>query len=786
MTRFHKLVGLSAAALMVAGASAFPVLQASPQGASLQQEQPPVAPPGRELMYRRAWEIPSLIKGGVITPRWMADGNSFWYADGAPDQTVIYKFDPTTRARTPVFDAARLRAALTPVLGHEPPYRGLPFDAFSFLDKERAVRFAVEGNEYVMSLATYAISAVTPPSRQERARSELRVVRQGNAGPDTMEVLSPDGRWILSERDHNLCVRSTYDGREVPLTTDGIEHFDWRIGALDTDRRVVAKWSPDSGRVAVIKRDERHVWKQPIVHYLKQNDEAHFAPWTKVGGRLGLTQLYLVDIVSGQQVKAQVPDETDRYLVMVGWLPDGSEFLFYRMSRDFKTLQLLAMHAQTGAVRTILEESQKTFIKGLGRNPLWSTELLTLIDGGKRFIFSSERDGWEHLYLYNIDGTLVRRLTSGTFPVMQVLTVDLKGGWVYFTAHAEPQLYDTHVYRVSLEGTGFKRLTEGEGTHAAVFSPSKAFFLDSHSSLSRPPSVDVRAADGSLVHALAKADVSALTALGIKPPEEFIIKAADGKTDLYGVIYRPHDFDPARKYPVVETIYAGPLVPWVPRGFFRGRAAYCQSLAELGFLVVTVDGRGVTERGKAFQDVVYRNFGRHEIPEHAASLKQVASTRPYMDMTRVGVVGSSFGGYFAIRALLTASDVYHVGVAYAPVVTLDDITASNMEPYMDLLQNNRAGYEYGSLLPLAGNLRGNLLILHGTSDLDANYSGTMKMSEAFIRAGRFFDLVVMPEMPHGLHGVSLQYWYNAEARYLVEHLITRATIVQAPQARAGR
>ncbi len=571
----------------------------------------------------------------------------------------------------------------------------------------------------------------------------------------------------------DLYVRSTYDGREVPLTTDGVEHFEWRIGALDNVRQALAKWAPDSSRVGVLKRDDRNVPEIPVVNYLKQNEEASFTPLTKAGGPLGLTELYVVDILSRTTVKAQLPDDPDRYIAMVGWLADGSELLFQRMNRDFKKLQLMAMDPRSGAVRTILEETQKTFVRGISNVPRWDAGLITLLDGGKRFIYLSERDGWDHLYLYNIDGTLVKRLTSGQFPVLRVVDVDPKGGWVYFTAHGEPRVYDTHVYRVGLDGQGFSRLTDAEGIHDPVFSPSKAFFLDSHSSLSRPRSVDLRTADGRLVQTVATADISALTALNWKAPEEFVVKAADGKRDLHGILFKPLDFDPEKKYPVIDWINAGPASTLVLRTFNNGRNGYAQSLAELGAIVVVLDARGTTDRGKAFQDVVYRNFGRNEVPDHAGGLKQLAAARPYMDMSRVAAVGDGWGGYFVLRALLTMPDAYHVGVAFAPSVTLDDQYGANIEPYMDLPQNNRAGYEYGSNLPLAGNLKGKLLILHGTSDLSPSYSGTMKMAEAFIRAGRFFDLIVMPGMTHEIHGVDYTYLRNAEARYLTRHLLQR-------------
>ena len=411
--------------LLACGLAAIGALMSAPSPLAGQPAQGAVTPPGREAMYRRAFDLASLNKGGVVRPRWMADRHSFWYAENAPDNTVIYKIDPTTNARTEVFDIPRLRAALAAALGHQPPYKGVPFESFSFVDNERAVRFAVAGREYVMALATYVLTEVLPPSRQEAARSQIRIVREPAIGPTVLELPSPDGRWLLGERDHNLYARSTYDGRDVPLTTDGVEGFEWRVGG---------PWSPDSSRVAVLKRDEREVYQQPVVHYLKQNEEVSYARFTKAGDRLALTQLYVVDLNSRTPVKAQLPDDPDRYLVPTGWLADGSELLFYQMSRNFKKLQLLAMQPRTGAVRTILEESQTTFIKGLSQLPRWETHLLTLLDGGKRFLFISERDGWDHLYLYSIDGTLLKRLTTGAFPVLRVVDVDPKAGWVYFMA----------------------------------------------------------------------------------------------------------------------------------------------------------------------------------------------------------------------------------------------------------------------------------------------------------------------------------------------------------------
>lgn len=382
----------------------------------------------------------------------------------------------------------------------------------------------------------------------------------------------------------------------------------------------------------------------------------------------------------------------------------------------------------------------------------------------------SERDGWEHLYLYSIDGTLIRRLTEGTFPVVKVVAVDEKGGWVYFTAHGDRQRpYDAYLYRVNLAGKDFKRLTEAPGQHEIQFAPSKQFFSDSYSNLDRPPVVELRRADGTLLQTLARANIDALKELGWKPPEEFVVKAADGVTDLYGILYKPYDFDPNKKYPVIERIYAGPQIAYVHRRFTDVGDPNLYALAQLGFIVFMVDGRGTPERGKAFQDVGYGNFGRHEIPDHVAALKQVAATRPYMDLSRVGIFGHSWGGYFALRALLLAPDVYHVAIASAPAV--DVAFEEYYEPYMGLPQKNKEGYEYGSSLRLAGNLKGKLLLIHGTSDINVPFSHTMKMVETLIRAGKPYDLIVLPEIPHGfITGTSYRYWRDAIRHYFQEHL----------------
>lgn len=568
----------------------------------------------REAMYRRYLEFASYIKGGSIEPHWMADGSSFWYVEGAPANTIIYKVDPKANAKTPLFDTARLRQALTPLLGHEPPYQGLPFEEFNFTDdSETAVRFTVEGKEFFLQLDTYTISRVPALLEEEKRRRVPRVIWEGipSYRPTVREVLSPDGRWIATVKDHNLWLRSTlfssspvrrrgsaaespYHGRSVQLTIDGVEDFGWGgwyVGEW-------AWWSPSSYRLAVIKEDYRKVPKFPIVHYLNPREEVDWLPAIDTGPR---TELFIVDIVTKRQVRVDTGTRPLQRFYVLGWRPDGSELLFLKPDLEKESLDLMAANPATGSTRIILTEEPAPL--------LWreSEELFKQIADGTRFLWRSDRDGWNHLYLYDLEGNLIRRLTEGAWPVLRVLAVDEKEGWVYFIAQADVQRpYDTYLYRVDLEGKNFKQLTQAPGQHTPFrrrgirtpegiqFPPSREFFLDTHSNVDRPPAVELRRADGTLLQTLSKANVDALISeLKWRPPEEFVVKAEDGKTDLYGVLYKPYDFDPNKKYPVIEVIYGGWHTALVPHTFIPwGMVTRAQALAQQGFITFIVDARG--------------------------------------------------------------------------------------------------------------------------------------------------------------------------------------------------
>jgi dipeptidyl aminopeptidase/acylaminoacyl peptidase len=725
----------------------------------------------RDKLFRQYLGSAALVRGGRVTPHWLADGRRFWYSTEAKDGTLFHLVDPQAKTVKSLLDVDRLRPVMKERSGKDVPGPGLPFRAVEFVDDESRVRFTFADHSWLLTLADYTLTEA--PAAPAKPPDTPRLVREGTLDGEapTMEVPAPDGRRFATEKEHNLGLRATGADEVRPLTTDGLKDFAWNVAN--------AKWSPDGARLAAFRVDSRKVPRYPVVRWLSPTPEVKFIPMTRPGGALPRQDLFVVDVATGRATR--VDTGSADHLVLVRWLPDGSELLFVRADRRYHKIELCAADPRTGAVRVLVTESAKTFV----RTPILAEYTLPLVNKGREFLWLSERTGWNHIHRCDIHGHELRMLTHGEFPVERILDVDEPGGWVYFIAHDDRHRpYDSHLCRVSLEGEHFARLTEADGQHdfpaylAALFqgaptgtqlSPSKEFFLDAHSSPDRPPRTELRRSDGKLLRVLEEADASALHSLGWKPPEPFVVNAADGTTELHGLLYKPSDFDPAKKYPVLDYIYNGPQTVWVERTFNGPLGQLPLAFAQLGYVVLVVDGRGTPERGKAFQDVVYGHFGRDAISDHVAALEQLATARPYMDRARVGVFGASFGGYMTVRAMLQAPDVYHVGVASAPVYDMTDLP-DFIERYMGMPEDNPKGYEEASCSHLASRLKGKLLIIHGSRDVNAPFAGTMKMMGAFIAAGKTVDLQVLPDQTHFPHGASRAYGLDAIRRYLAEHL----------------
>jgi dipeptidyl aminopeptidase/acylaminoacyl peptidase len=523
-------------------------------------------------------------------------------------------------------------------------------------------------------------------------------------------------------------------------------------------------WHPTGLWLAAIHTDGRGVHTLPIINYSQPLERVQPAQYPKSGTPLPLQTVHLIDAEGGGMRQAQV-DGRDAYLWLAGWRMTPAEALVIRMTRTGKTLELLAVHPADGSSRLLArDERPETSVAALDFATGGVANQVTLLPDGSGFLWFSERDGWRHLYRYGWDGAAPRQLTRGSFVVHRVVRVDSATGRIFVIASAEPDRpYDQHLYVVERNGGALRRLTEQPGMHDVQFSPSGRTFIDVHSSIDRPYASDLRRADGRLIARLETADTAALAALGHRPPEPFRALATDGRTELHGVIYTPADFDPARRYPVVDYIYGGPWLSAVQKEYAPTLSMHriAASLAQMGLVVVMVDARGTPGRDKAFQDATYGRVGQMEIADHVAALRAAARTRPWMDLSRAGIAGHSWGGYFALRGMLTAPEFFRAGYAGAPG-DLTELAVIN-EPHMGMPAENPQGYAAASNVALAANLAGPLKIMHGTSDTNAPFSTTMRMITAFIAADRRFDLLVIPGGPHNPPDPAGRY-YRADLR----------------------
>lgn len=532
-------------------------------------------------------------------------------------------------------------------------------------------------------------------------------------------------------------------------------------------------WHPGGRWLAAIRADARGVHTVPVIDYSGPLERVEPAQYPKSGTPLPVMAVHVVDAVSGGMRQAQV-DGRDAYLWVVGWRAEPAEALVIRMTRTGKTLELLAVDPRDGSSRLLArDERPETSVVALDfATGGWASQVTVLPDGSG-FLYFSERDGWRHLYRYGWDGAAPRQLTRGAFVVHRVVRVDSASGRTYVIASADSaRPYDQHLYVIPANGGALRRLTEEPGMHDVQFSPGGRTFIDVHSSIGRPYASDLRGADGRRIARLETADTAGLAALGHRPPEPFRARAADGRTEIHGVIYTPADFDPARRYPVVDYIYAGPWISAVQKEFAPtvGFQRIAASLAQMGLVVVVVDARGTPGRDKAFQDATYGRVGQREIGDHVAALRAAAATRPWMDLSRAGIAGHSWGGYFALRGMLTAPEFFRAGYAGAP----GDLTESAVinEPHMGMPAENPQGYAAASNVALAGNLAGPLKIMHGTSDTNAPFSTTMRMITALIAADRRYDLLVVPNGPHNPPDPAGRYYRQDLRRWMATHLLS--------------
>ena len=570
---------------------------------------------------------------------------------------------------------------------------------------------------------------------------------------------SPDGRWTAFVRDFDLRLRDEEGGEERALAEDGSEDDSW-------SERV--HWSPDS-RLLVAMKVRAGTDRQ--VHILESAPEDQLQPrlhsydYRKPGDDIPTSRPTLFEVADGRRVS--IPDElfpTPWSLSDVHWWPDSERFTFLFNQRGHQVLRVIEVDASSGQARALIDEQSDTFVDYAHKH------FCRFLDSTREIVWMSERSGWNHLYLYDAEtGEVKNPITSGEWVVRGVDRVDEESRRIWFRAggiRPGQDPYHVHHCRVDLDGTDLVILTEGDGTHSVDLSPDGRFLLDRWSRVDQPPVTELRdAEDGRLICEVERADWSELLATGWRPPLRFVAEGRDGATDIHGILIRPMGLDPDRRYPVIEQIYAGPQGAFVPKSF--GLHPRQQALAELGFVVVQIDGMGTSQRSKAFHDVCWRNLGDSGFPDRIAWMRAAADEHPWMDLSRVGVYGGSAGGQSALRALLAHGDHYQVAVADCGCHDnrMDKIW------WNELWMGWPVGphYEEQSNVTQAHRLEGKLLLTVGELDRNVDPASTMQVVDALVRADKDFDLLIVPGGGHGV-GES-PYASRRRMDFLVRHLL---------------
>jgi dipeptidyl aminopeptidase/acylaminoacyl peptidase len=727
-----------------------------------------------------------LVDRSGVRPTWFGE-DRFWYRVTSGKESEFVLVDAARGTRGPAFDHVKLAAALSAAAGANYQAKELPFTEIEFSPDAQAISFSAGNRRWKCDIAGSKCEqdrnapAVTTGGGGRGGRGG----RGGGAGQRN-EVLSPDKKRAAFIRDFNLWVRDVATGQETQLTKDGVKDFGYAMdnaGWTKSDRPIVL-WSPDSKKVATFQQDQRGVGEMYLVDTRVGHPNLQAWKYPLPGDDVVTTiQRVVIDVADPNVVRLKMPPDQHRsslcdHIICRGgewadvqWSADSSQLIFLSTSRDHKREQLRIANAATGDIREVMEESVPTFFESGNGRVNWRA-----LPDSNELIWFSQRSNWGHLYLYDLkSGKLKNQITSGDWNVTQLLRIDEKNRVLYFLGVGREKgrdPYFIHLYRTNFDGTGFALLTPEDANHDVNLSPSGRYFTDSFSRPDSPPVATLREAAGKLVSQLEKADISRLLATGWKPPAPFTVKARDGVTDLYGLMYKPSNFDANRKYPIVNNIYPGPQTGSVGSRNFSAARGDCQALAELGFIVVQIDGMGTPWRSKKFHEAYYGDMGDNTLPDQVAGMKQLAQRYSWVDIDRAGIYGHSGGGYAAAGAMFRYPDFFKVGVSQAGNHDNRQYEDDWGEKWQGLLERKSDGttnYDNQANQLVAKNLKGRLLLAHGTLDSNVPPNNTLLVVNELIRANKDFDLILFPNRGHGFG--SEPYMVRRRWDYFVRHLL---------------
>ncbi|MDB5193250.1 MAG: peptidase [Segetibacter sp.] len=781
---------------------------------------PPATKANYELPARfTSKKVEKMVFSTSVDPHWLKLSNRFWYTFETSNGKNWYIVDPTRGAKTLMFDNAKLAAELTRIVKDPFDAQHLPIDSMRFVKDENWIQFEVKSTQEIERKDT-TVKKGTPPVKEKKVfyfeynlntnqLVELADFKKPKRKPEWASI-SPNGQYILFAKKFNLYWMDTANYAkalinesdstivEHQLTTDGIEDFAYGGARNETNvdkeknknkrKSAFLAWSPDSKHFAMSRTDQRNVkdlWvinsvaeprptletykyhmpgekESPIDHMLVFNMDS------KTRKELNVKQFKDQDVaISFAPPLKSTRDDDFRPLL---WLGTNNKFYFTRTSRDLKRIDIAEVDITSGSVKPLIEERMNTYVE---------TRRLGMVNNGAELIQWSERDGWAHFYLYDGNGKLKNQITNGAYHCEDIVSIDEKKRVLYFTANGREDKEDPyllHMYSINFDGSGLKLLNPGEYEHAVSMNDGSQFFVDNYSRVNTVPKSALFNAGGKKVMDLETTDLSSLFGAGYKFPEVFKVKADDGVTDLYGVMYKPFNFDSTKKYPIIEYVYPGPQTEAVNKAFSRGFDRV-DRLAQVGFIVITVGNRGGhPSRSKWYHNYGYGNLRNYGLADKKAAIEQLAYRHPYIDINRVGIHGHSGGGFMSTAAMLVYPNFFKVAVSSAGNHDNSIYNRWWSEKHHGVKEvvgekgDTSFVYSIEKNPDLAKNLKGRLMLFHGDIDNNVHPANTIRLANALIKANKRFDLVLLPGQRHAF-GPMTEYWFWRTADYFSNYLL---------------